>query len=664
MHAPMAPTAVRTSYRPDIDGLRAVAVLSVLYFHYGVPLPAEWQLSGGFAGVDVFFVISGFLITSKLRDDIADGRFSVLGFYDRRVRRILPALLVMLGATLLAGNFLLAPSDYKALADSAAAAAFGVSNLYFLSNTGYFDLTAELLPLLHTWSLAVEEQFYVVWPFLLFLIVKGRRRSRIATILACVTLLGFVASLVWFGQNQKSAFYWMPPRAWELALGATLVFLHPLKGAIGRAAPALGLVLLGAGFLLLSPASFPGFAALCPCAGAALIIWPRRDTSRATQWLGWLSPVGLISYSLYLWHWPIWVMFRIYSNNAKPEISEAAALAAVSILVSTLSYLLIERPLRKQRLTPGRSVSAGLAASLLISGAAFTIHRNDGLPSRVPPEVYATRNLAAMWAWPCQEMSIFPTGPFYCVFGTPWIDGVEKAILWGDSSAQHLAPLLEPSASRAHVAVGLYATCPAILGGNVLRLKAEPGYNRQCENYRTAMFGLLEQRPEIRTVILSASWPPLVELLKGANELSYETNQEKLFEIALTEVVDRISALGRQVVVVATVPRWDHWYVPCALYGDLLFRRPCGEQQLSLKKSFYLEVQAESLRVFRRVAEKRPAVRLIVPGDGLCAEETCITSLGGDELYRDIVHIRRNLRSDTNRALAQRIGLDSIFAGP
>jgi peptidoglycan/LPS O-acetylase OafA/YrhL len=156
-------------YRPDIDGLRAIAVMSVLAFHYGAPLP------GGFTGVDVFFVISGFLITSKLNDDIKAGEFSILGFYDRRIRRILPALLVMLGATLLAGYVLLMPGEYESLAASVAMAAFGVSNFYFLTHTGYFDQTADLVPLLHTWSLAVEEQFYLVWPIALFAIVKARR---------------------------------------------------------------------------------------------------------------------------------------------------------------------------------------------------------------------------------------------------------------------------------------------------------------------------------------------------------------------------------------------------------------------------------------------------------------------------------------------------------
>jgi peptidoglycan/LPS O-acetylase OafA/YrhL len=349
MHAPVIPTTVRTNYRPDIDGLRAVAVLSVLAFHYGAALSPEWRLPGGFTGVDVFFVISGFLITFKLAEDIAAGTFSILGFYDRRICRILPALLVMLAVTLFAGKFLLMPGDYKALAISTAASAFGVSNFFFLSHTGYFDQSADLLPLLHAWSLAVEEQFYLVWPPLLFVIAAGRKRIDIAAALAAIVIIGFAASVLWFDANPKAAFFMAVPRAWELAIGALLVFLPPLSRAFGEVATAMGVALIGGGFILVSASSFPGVAALYPCLGATLVIWPRSEAAKAATWLGILSPIGLISYSLYLWHWPVWVLFRTYINGGVPRIREAASLALLSIALATLSYLFVERPFRKRK---------------------------------------------------------------------------------------------------------------------------------------------------------------------------------------------------------------------------------------------------------------------------------------------------------------------------
>jgi peptidoglycan/LPS O-acetylase OafA/YrhL len=218
---------MKHTYRPDIDGLRAIAVLSVLAYHYSAPLP-YFPLPGGFTGVDVFFVISGFLITQILAADVEAGRFSVLRFYDRRIRRILPALLVMLATTLLAGKFLLMSGDYQALGVSAAASAFGVSNFFFLNHSGYFDRTSDLMPLLHTWSLAVEEQFYFIWPALLAFIAKRRSRADITAAMAVLVIVGLGASLIWRDYDAKAAFYLAVPRAWELALGGLLVFLPKL----------------------------------------------------------------------------------------------------------------------------------------------------------------------------------------------------------------------------------------------------------------------------------------------------------------------------------------------------------------------------------------------------------------------------------------------------
>ena len=306
-------------------------------------------LPGGFTGVDVFFVISGFLITSKLRDDLAAGAFSVLGFYDRRVRRIVPALVVMLAVTLFAGKFLLIPSDYKALADSAATAAFGVSNFYFRSHTGYFDMTATLLPLLHTWSLGVEEQFYVVWPLLLFVVASGRSRIFAAAAITAMVIIGFGASLIWFKIDPKSAFYMAAPRAWELALGAALVFLPQLSRMAGEIATALGVAMICAAFLLLSAASFPGSSALLPCIGAALVIWPRRSHSHPCRLAGLSQP----DRPDFLFVIPValagWVMFRIYINNAAPRPSEALGLALIAVLLAVLSYWFVERPFRTRR---------------------------------------------------------------------------------------------------------------------------------------------------------------------------------------------------------------------------------------------------------------------------------------------------------------------------
>ena len=272
-------------------------------------------------------------------------------------------------------------------------------------------------------------------------------------------------------------------------------------------------------------------------------------------------------------------MFRVYINNTEPSTREALVLALVSVLLAVLSYRFVEQPFRTRRWQPAKNVWARLAACMLIFCASMYIDSSNGLPARVPREAYADRSLEAMWAWPCKEMPLSAGGKPYCVFGAPWEDGVEKAVLWGDSHAEHLAPLLKAGATRANVAAALYTRCPAAVGTAILGARAGHIYNEECEASRAALFALLAQKPEIKTVILSAAWPALISRLQGAGPLSQETSKEKLLEIGLTDVISRLSALNRKVVLVATVPRWSHWYVPCALYGKVLFRRPCGEQE-------------------------------------------------------------------------------------
>jgi len=656
MQSPPVPVTVRSDYRPDIDGLRAIAVLSVLAFHYGAPLPAEWSLQGGFTGVDVFFVISGFLITSKISEDISAGTFSVLGFYDRRMRRILPALLTMLAVTLLAAKFLLMPGDYMALAKSTAAAAFGISNFFFRGHTNYFDQASGLMPLLHTWSLAVEEQFYLVWPLLLFVIAAGRKRNDVAAIIGVITIVGFGVSIVWFEADAKAAFYMALPRAWELAIGAVLVFLPPLPRALGEVATALGLVLIAAGFVVITETAFPGPAALLPCIGSALVIWPRRQQTHAASWLGRLWPIGMISYSLYLWHWPVWVLFRIYINNGTPRIREALALAAVSIALAILSYRFIEQPFRRRRWQPAQTVWAGLAACTLLFCAAAYVDSADGLPERIPEQLQAMRSMDVMWDWPCQTMDLSSDIKATCVFGADWNITANKAVLWGDSIAQTIGPLLADSAGKAGVSVALYYRCAPILDGVKIITSSEetPDYNGWCGKSRNALLSLLEKSPDIKTVILSASWQPALSLLKS-------NDKSAVFDLGIEEIVQRLHILGRHVVIVATPPQWTHDPLPCEMLLAGLPRRQCSDDLKDISRSYYDVSYGSTLDSFRKAAALIPDVDVIVPGDGMCGDLHCLSYLDGEGIYRDAAHLRRNLSDATKQDLAKIMGLDQIF---
>jgi peptidoglycan/LPS O-acetylase OafA/YrhL len=378
-------------HRPDIDGLRAVAVLVVVLYHLGLPV------RGGFVGVDVFFVISGFLISSIILTQLHAGTFAFANFYERRVRRILPALFVMLVATgALAYRYLL-PVELKDYARSLISADLSVSNVYFWLKSGYFDEGATSKPLLHTWSLAVEEQFYVFLPIVLWLL-KRRAPKRLGSSLVFFAAVSFALSVVGAYLYPTATFYLAPTRAWELLLG-TLMSLEGfprLRQRITRELAGLagiGLI-LGSSLLYRTATVFPGLAALVPCAGAVLVIAAGRD---GECWIGRalsLRPVvfvGLISYSLYLWHWPIIVFssfgMTLISGLARRE-SQLLVFCA-SLIAATLSWQFVERPFRvgggvKMSRSSIFRWAASLVATMAIVGSTGIL--SHGLPARFPVE--------------------------------------------------------------------------------------------------------------------------------------------------------------------------------------------------------------------------------------------------------------------------------------
>ena len=645
--------STKPGYRADIDGLRAVAVLSVFAFHYGLPI------RGGFTGVDVFFVISGFLITQVLAAEIASGSFSVLSFYDRRMRRILPALLTILAAVLLVGRLMLSPGDYAALAKSTAAAAFGVSNIFFHGHTGYFDQAADLMPLLHTWSLAVEEQFYLVWPLLLVALAAVGSRIAVAATLGAIVLAACVGSIIFFQFDPKAAFYMALPRAWELALGALLVFLPPLSRGVGEITAVVGLVLIGIGFTL-SPGKFPGQFALYPCLGAALIIWPRAQSTTSGRLLGLLAPIGLISYSLYLWHWPVWVYFRIYINNGQPNAAEVVGLAVVSIALATLSYRYVEQPLRRPRWNAQRTVSAGLACIVTIFCASMYVDSADGLPQRLSPQAQAMRSLEVMWEWPCTEQRIDVIPGAYCVFGAPWRTAKYKTMIWGDSHAQHFAPIFDAINADPERSFLVFAGCPAVLGDEVFLLKPEnPSYADHCRRFHSNGVKLLMEDTSINQVVLTANWMELPWRIQGhlPDGLPAMTG-------AMMKLVKETSAPDRRFFLMGMVPPLPLEIVECAARANTnLLRRACVPAVRSSDADAIKLKTASTDAMLIEVAESFPNVAVVLPTEKLCRNDACELSLDSEFLYRDQGHIRRNLRLQTKKDFADKIGLTAALAG-
>ncbi|NIJ47881.1 acyltransferase family protein [Rhizomicrobium electricum] len=428
-------------YRPEIDGLRAIAIIPVVLYHL---VPS--MVPGGFIGVDVFFVISGFLITGILFNDIREGRYSVIRFYRRRVLRIIPALTVMLAFTVLVGSCVLLPIDLRNLGRSGLATSLFSSNILLFHEVGYFDAQADTKPLLHTWSLAVEEQFYVLFPLFMALAYRAVRRHIIFVIAAILTL-SFAAGTYVIGRDPNAAFYLPQFRAWELLVGAmfALVNCASLRPCTRRFLAAGGLVaILVSVFCFTSEMPFPGPNALVPVIGAAAIIAAGTNGKMPFESVFCNAPmvfVGKISYSLYLWHWPLIAYAQYYLvRDLTPTESVIAGLLAC--LAATLSYHVVERPFRIRKFSLRTTFGGAAAATVCFVGFGLLTEATSGMPERFPtlrtriqdPGVMYSARTCFLEGQPFTDWNVEK-----CTFR--YKAGVDspKVVLWGDSYAAHLS---------------------------------------------------------------------------------------------------------------------------------------------------------------------------------------------------------------------------------
>ncbi len=527
-------------YRPDIDGLRALAVLLVIFFH------ADLGCAGGFVGVDIFFVISGFLITSLILKEIGDDAFDLLTFWERRIRRILPALLVVVCATIAAGWFLYLPEDFDLVGRSVVAQAFLVSNVFFGRLTGYFAPGVDTKPLLHTWSLAVEEQFYVLFPLLLILLARQKRFSIARTIL-WLGVGSFALSVVGSYTSPSPTFYLLPTRAWELMVGAFLAATPGRKSSNPRLNESLGLSGLGlilySAFFYTRETRFPGLAAIPPCLGAALIIFAGRAKPTLTGRLLSLRPVvfiGLISYSLYLWHWPL-LVFSKYLAKEEQSVALRAALLVTSTALAILSWRYIETPFRRRWFFNTRPQILGFAgismATLLAAG--FFVHRNHGFPSRLPEKAmrYAnSRNHRPLET--DTSLDQLMAGKFV-ELGAGRTNQPISLMIWGDSHARSAAPVLDDLCRQfgwRGVQVTHSATAPVL--GYIGTGPSSLGEDSPA--FATAVLDcIIEKR--IKHVVIAANWS------------GYTASDE--FKTGLLSEARSLLGSGTRVYLLRDVPR-------------------------------------------------------------------------------------------------------------
>jgi peptidoglycan/LPS O-acetylase OafA/YrhL len=651
-------------YRPDIDGLRAIAVLIVVAFHVGSP-----GFTGGFVGVDVFFVISGFLITGLLVDEIvARQRLGIAAFYARRVRRLLPALMLVSIATVLLGCIFLLPIDgqQQHLAESALATAFSASNFYFWLTTEYFSNSSDLLPLLHTWSLAVEEQYYLFWPPVilgLFLIVR-RRGPHFRTALRVILAIALVGSLIlsgWMTQSLRlAAFYLVPTRAWEFALGGLAVLsvghfvqienrVRVLLAVCGAIAVTVAAVAFNDRML------FPGTAALLPALGTVVLVAAGcgGDHTLAVRLLSSkpLVQLGLLSYSWYLWHWPLLAIARARDLGQR-SLPRDVAIALLALALAWLTYRFVENPIRTRRPGPfrntGTTLIAGAAMSALLVASAGALELWAQDPRHLDPGTRSLADAALDRPSHTAECMLDQDARFQglataevCTTGsTPPV----SLVLWGDSHANHLFPLMETASQEfgTQTREVSRASCPPLIGV----VPFFDGHaNAECGRFNEAALAEIEGLAQrgLRGVVLAGRWTAYVgqgqpnpregagaSLSYGESRLDPQASLRAL-ELGLERSVSRLTAAGLRVLVIGEIP-------------ELYFRAPAclarrTPEQCALNRDAVDERRGPVMARVRGATASAPAAILVDPIDSLCDDHLCYPIRDGIVMYFDSQHL-------------------------
>lgn len=641
-------------YRPDIDGLRALAVLPVVFFHADLP-----HFTGGFVGVDIFFVISGYLITRVLLQDKAAGKYSLRHFYVRRVRRIFPALLVTVLATLVAGFFLLLPAELGEAARAAQYLSYFFSNhLFWQTQNDYWQQNMlSNQPLLHTWSLAVEEQFYVVIPALLALWFWTRQRPvagfGLSIAIGLLALTSFAANLTVMQHDTAAAFYVLPTRAWELLLGSLLAARVVAGGGairhavISQLAGTLGLgLILWSILVFTAQTAFPGVNALLPSVGALLIIW--AGGSRHPSWVNRilsLRPlvwIGLISYSLYLWHWPVLVLVRSTGWHARGLVTPPMwLLLPVIVGLAWLSWRYIERPFRGRRLDNTREwkvlawAVVALAACYALGLLAQRIAANNAAIKQPLPA--AIIQLDAEIAKPpgtrCEgdpSLEHIRAGKVGCALGADADARHPPAFaLLGDSHARMWVDGADQLARQSGLSglAYVYSSCVPLAD-------VEPPTRPECLRISQALIDRLAAS-DIPRIIIAGYWIDAAETIKVLQG-SPQSSGHTLFYTGLDRTLQRLSRPGRQIYVVRDIPELTTDRMPYEKALESLRRN--GQATYGLTLAQHRQRQAPVDADIDALQQKYGFV-VLDPAQALCSEHGCMVADQGRTLYRDKHHM-------------------------
>jgi len=637
------------NYRSEIDGLRALALLPVILFHADIQ-----TFRGGFVGVDVFFVISGYLITSIILTEQRAGTFSLMSFYERRARRILPALFVVTFACVLFAWLWMLPEAMKDFAKSVAAVCTFTSNLFFWRESGYFAPSNQLRPLLHTWSLAVEEQYYLTFPIFLLLAWRMGKRSLLSLLIA-VSIVSLAGAQWGAFHMPGTAFYFLPTRGWELMIGVFVAFYLVDKENCNRESHALYQFASLVGILLIAYAVFvfeqltpwPSLYTLVPTLGTALVIVFAREQTLAHRLLGSrvLVGIGLISYSAYLWHYPLFAFARIRSIDA-PSQATLLALAFIAIIFAYISWRYVEQPIRSRHLFERSTVfvtSAIGGATLLLIGLGGYI--TSGFPARWDPTVLRLSSANAYHRTQLYAEGCHLKGSDHtlknCVRGIS--TQVPAFAIWGDSHAGVLVHELEESFIEEGLSFLQYTknNCPVSLG---LHTKLHKGEDEHCEQFtESTMRDLVDKN--IETVIIASRWlqyvdEDIVKASTNRNDLYTQapTDTEKVWA-SYAEAIRGLLRNVRKVILVYPVPESER-DVPTSLVKLLITN---DLQPFSLAASYGRVSQRlrKAGEIFDSIG-MYPQLLRIRPEELFCntyKKGICVSQLDGVPLYFDNEHL-------------------------